>query len=117
MPYTTHGHWFGPGAPFPRWPHAVAKCGGPGLCADCRGEAAPVVQLVGDLDAANRRADNAVERQRKAEAKLAKLSARVAGLEEDTNKLRALEAAGVDNWDGYSYAMEILAERSGGSDG
>lgn len=76
MPYTTHGHWFGPGAPFPRWPHAVA---------------------------ANRRADNAVERRRKAEAKLAKLS--------------ALEAAGVDNWDGYSYAMEILAERGGDSDG
>jgi hypothetical protein len=25
-------------------------------------------------------------------------------------KLEALEAAGVDNWDGYDYAMEILAE-------
>lgn len=23
-------------------------------------------------------------------------------------KLAALEAAGVDNWDGYDYAMEIL---------
>jgi hypothetical protein len=28
----------------------------------------------------------------------------------DIDKLRALEAAGVDNWEGYSYAMEILAE-------
>jgi hypothetical protein len=24
------------------------------------------------------------------------------------DKLQALEAAGVDNWDGYDYAMEIL---------
>jgi hypothetical protein len=24
------------------------------------------------------------------------------------NKLLALQAAGVDNWDGYDYAMEIL---------
>ena len=24
------------------------------------------------------------------------------------NKLSALEAAGVDNWEGYDYAMEIL---------
>lgn len=27
---------------------------------------------------------------------------------EDVNKLRALEGAGVDNWEGYSYAMELL---------
>lgn len=26
-------------------------------------------------------------------------------------KLRALEAAGVDNWQGYNYAMEILNEK------
>ena len=26
------------------------------------------------------------------------------------NKLSALEIAGVDNWEGYSYAMEILEE-------
>lgn len=31
-------------------------------------------------------------------------------LRADSNKLRAMEAAGVDNWDGYSYAMEILGE-------
>lgn len=24
------------------------------------------------------------------------------------NKLSALQAAGVDNWDGYDYAMEML---------
>ena len=26
------------------------------------------------------------------------------------DKLYALETAGVDNWEGYSYAMEILEE-------
>ena len=31
-------------------------------------------------------------------------------LKADEAKLYALEAAGVDNWDGYSYAMEILDE-------
>ena len=29
-------------------------------------------------------------------------------LEEVERKLNALEEAGVDNWEGYSYAMEIL---------
>lgn len=29
-------------------------------------------------------------------------------LREDAAKLRALEQAGVDNWSGYDYAMEIL---------
>lgn len=32
---------------------------------------------------------------------------------EDSRKLRALEAAGVDNWDGYDRAMEILHESDG----
>jgi len=32
-------------------------------------------------------------------------------LREDAAKLSALEAAGVDNWSGYDYAMEILHER------
>jgi hypothetical protein len=27
---------------------------------------------------------------------------------EDLRKLRALETAGVDNWDGYAYAMSIM---------
>ncbi len=31
-------------------------------------------------------------------------------LEDTTNKYYALEASGVDNWDGYSYAMEELKE-------
>lgn len=30
---------------------------------------------------------------------------------EDLRKLRALEAAGVDNWGGYSHAMDILHGR------
>lgn len=31
-------------------------------------------------------------------------------LKADSNLLCALEQAGVDNWDGYDYAMEILNE-------
>jgi hypothetical protein len=31
-------------------------------------------------------------------------------LKESDRKLSALEAAGVDNWEGYDYAMEILEE-------
>lgn len=30
------------------------------------------------------------------------------GLEEDSAFLSCLEGAGVDNWDGYSYAQEML---------
>lgn len=29
---------------------------------------------------------------------------------EDQNRLRALEAAGVDNWDGYDYALDQLKD-------
>jgi len=32
-------------------------------------------------------------------------------LKEDKRFLNALEAAGVDNWDGYDYALEILGEK------
>lgn len=31
-------------------------------------------------------------------------------LKNDSKKLRALEGAGVDNWDGYDIAMEALDE-------
>ena len=31
-------------------------------------------------------------------------------LKQDSRKLRALEAAGVDNWQGYDYAIELLME-------
>ena len=31
-------------------------------------------------------------------------------LKEDAAWLRALEAAGVDNWDGYDFARELLQE-------
>ncbi|MEM2159330.1 MAG: hypothetical protein QXN55_00035 [Candidatus Nitrosotenuis sp.] len=31
-------------------------------------------------------------------------------LQEAEKKLSALEAAGVDNWEGYDYAMEILED-------
>lgn len=34
----------------------------------------------------------------------------IPGLEVSERKLIALEAAGVDNWDGYDYAMEYLKE-------
>jgi hypothetical protein len=29
----------------------------------------------------------------------------------DSRKLIALEAAGVDNWDGYDYAMDFLSDQ------
>ena len=29
---------------------------------------------------------------------------------EDSSRLSALRAAGVDNWEGYDYAMELLRE-------
>ena len=31
---------------------------------------------------------------------------------EDSNKLLALEGAGVDNWEGYDYAMEMMRDMS-----
>lgn len=46
-------------------------------------------------------------------AEVQRLLGKLDALEEDSAKLGALETAGVDNWDGYSYAMEIL----GGSEG
>lgn len=42
MPYTTDGHWFGPGEPTQPGPRLVARCGGPGLCPRCALEAAEV---------------------------------------------------------------------------
>ncbi|MUN41462.1 hypothetical protein [Actinomadura litoris] len=39
MPYTTHGHWYGPGEPAKPGPRLVAKCNGLGGCAACREEA------------------------------------------------------------------------------
>lgn len=38
------------------------------------------------------------------------LRERVAKLEAGVLKLAALENAGVDNWSGYDYAMELLRE-------
>ena len=38
------------------------------------------------------------------------LAAEVQALEEDAKFLSALRAAGVDNWDGYDYAFDILEE-------
>lgn len=34
--------------------------------------------------------------------------------EDDIKWLRALEAAGVDNWQGYSYAVEIYGDEEEG---
>lgn len=39
---------------------------------------------------------------------LTALRKQVAELEEDSRTLRALEAGGVDNWEGYSTALEDL---------
>lgn len=40
MPYTAHGHWYGPGEPAAPGPRFRAVCGGPTLCPDCGREAA-----------------------------------------------------------------------------
>lgn len=48
---------------------------------------------------------------------LEQLRARVAELEEDAATLSALRSAGVDNWDGYAFAMELAAEREEASRG
>jgi uncharacterized protein with PhoU and TrkA domain len=40
--------------------------------------------------------------------KVVDLEDKVQELEKDSRKLTALEAAGVDNWEGYSHAMRIL---------
>lgn len=34
----------------------------------------------------------------------------IEGLEEDSNFLQCLESAGVDNWSGYDYAVELSKE-------
>lgn len=44
MPYTSHGHWFGPGEPTLPAPDARARCGGPGMCRVCSKEANPLPQ-------------------------------------------------------------------------
>ena len=42
-------------------------------------------------------------------SKVAELKKRIVELEEFERKLDALEAAGVDNWEGYDIAMDILS--------
>jgi len=42
MPYTSHGHWHGPGEPTLPAPEYKARCGGPVMCRVCMQEADPV---------------------------------------------------------------------------
>ncbi len=51
-------------------------------------------------------------RLRAAEDKILVLQAYLRSVEEELDLLHALRAAGVDNWEGYSYAHELLRERS-----
>lgn len=39
MPYTTHGHWYGPGEPTQPGPRARANCFGLGGCPECLAQA------------------------------------------------------------------------------
>lgn len=39
MPYTTHGHRYGPPNPGEQLPQLIARCGGPGICVKCSTEA------------------------------------------------------------------------------
>jgi hypothetical protein len=41
---------------------------------------------------------------------IARLKARIAELEKDSDLLEALRAYGVDNWDGYDDAIQAVAE-------
>jgi len=41
------------------------------------------------------------------EAKINELEKKIKELESDVRFLRALEAAGVDNWEGYSEAQQL----------
>ena len=41
-------------------------------------------------------------------SKVAKLKKRIEELEERERKLDALEAVGVDNWEGYEQAQELM---------
>lgn len=41
------------------------------------------------------------------------LEAQIVEQEKDSRELRALYAAGVDNWEGYDYALELMDERDG----
>lgn len=38
MPYTRHGHWYGPGEPTLPKPERTARCGGTRLCPQCAAE-------------------------------------------------------------------------------
>ncbi|PEZ47055.1 hypothetical protein CN367_11860 [Priestia megaterium] len=40
------------------------------------------------------------------------LREKIESMEEDVEKLSCLEGAGVDNWEGYSYAMEMMEEEN-----
>lgn len=42
MPYTSHGHWYGPGTPTPPAPQSRARCGGTRMCPVCSREAGPI---------------------------------------------------------------------------
>lgn len=44
------------------------------------------------------------------EEEVKRLNGIIEELEEDSLFLSCLEGAGVDNWDGYSYALEMLEE-------
>ncbi|MFC3986482.1 hypothetical protein [Streptosporangium jomthongense] len=41
MPYTSHGHWYGPGKPTLPAPAQRARCGGLSMCRICIKEATP----------------------------------------------------------------------------
>lgn len=48
-----------------------------------------------------------------AEAEIYKLQQQVKDLEKRDHFLECLEAAGVDNWDGFDYAHEMMSEQNG----
>jgi hypothetical protein len=70
------------------------------------GDPSPEEMLKVDIMVIHHYIDEAKEAREKCE----KLGAENGRLWEDSNKLRALEAAGVDNWEGYDVAMDMMSE-------
>lgn len=52
--------------------------------------------------------DELIEWMNDAEKKIYELEAKVKELEDDSKFLDCLRASGVDNWDGYDYAQEMM---------
>ncbi|NEA22652.1 hypothetical protein [Actinomadura bangladeshensis] len=81
MPYTTHGHWPGPGQPIRPAPHKSA-CGGAERCPDCIADATADLlgAVTGRVAAATAALRDALEALKKAEQERDENAAKLAAL-------------------------------------